>query len=1316
MEFRKYIGTLRNSALCILMLSLTSIANGQSLIANWQNIQPSLPQAPASTDPADHTEDQYGCHAYLLKTGVDIYNLAFTTHKGAVETRTEQQQRTREVHKTRQVQRTRTVYAPQWWWWFGMGWFSWKETYTATEPYTVTETWTEQVEVETVIHKNCEQDYMDAIDSFIDDLSSRGQYTLLIESDDLVGSITATFDGVMATHQQGSLAYQMLQFTPDQNSTQWYDQINVDALSDDSTYENWVQVTAIKVYPMISEEDKQEETEVIGQTENYQRIRIDNNKHQLLFQEDLAKSNLPLAVLNQASSTNEVVVINNLRGVLEADLPQWLQLEFLQEAGYSSWSEVPDATLDLPMETTAIDMDATHTVSLVNGIKSGICSKKWKHKQRDFSYTINSNKNHSHTYNQGDATAGIETLFDGDGSLKGTVYYKLKKRCGFYYKAAFKHADIDVDVTIGGKIGVEGYAYRRINKKFAEQTLTLWDYELNFWASIFQFELELDSKIDLGISLDVELQAAFASEHDIDGYAHISFHCTRKGCDTTRDDVNLEFELNEQINAQVQVDIKLTPYRDLNFNADLDMYWGVVQLVRAKAGIVFALPVRYFNYRGNMCSDADGDGNNEAVAAWLLDINAEVYSYLKYGFFNSESRIVGLGIDISGWDQHTRNNGWYTEQGFQTEVSIKNIKYKDILEGSSVMEPKLTLPDTMSTNGAMVLDTRSCYPFNSRVTYHIDWGDGTSYTGHGGLIAHQWQNPGDYTVRARLVSDAVGREFVERWTQKTINISDDNEQPYMLAVTAPTEDVAANSSYTIQWAVFGDWDEQSSVSLYYDNDNSGYDGTLIADNLTVETDMSYLGYSIATGRVARSSAGNISYTWDTSVMPEGDYYIYAKIDNGVNEPLYDYGSGKISIARAATSPLFKIRLNDTGIVWGGNYPHYNNSTCTGETIAQQDCSHGRDARAAAGTLNKIGGGAAGFDFTRLNADGSNYTGSGDYNAEPWACVRDNHTGLIWEVKTNDGGIHDKDHTYRWGGKTALVNQQARDDGWGDFYDDWDTLVDGSNNKSLCGLSNWRVPTVNELTSIVNLGVHWNTSLPSTDPIDTDYFPNFTAWRRYWSSSPRHFYACPNCAHIVFFKHGGGASFVANRSSVHVHVRLVAGATPAIATDQPIHPYIPNNTPDSRYALHSDGTVTDTWTGLMWQRCSLGQSWDANSSNCVGNTGFYTWQQALRQGDNNNLAGYSDWRLPNVEELRSLVAYDRHGPAINSTVFFPRTLTGFYRTLYWSSSPGAYYLSSPGRFGNSIVWMVDFQTGYDYHSYRARNRNNYYAVRLVRGGQ
>lgn len=427
--------------------------------------------------------------------------------------------------------------------------------------------------------------------------------------------------------------------------------------------------------------------------------------------------------------------------------------------------------------------------------------------------------------------------------------------------------------------------------------------------------------------------------------------------------------------------------------------------------------------------------------------------------------------------------------------------------------------------------------------------------------------------------------------------------------------------------------------------------------------------------------------------PDSDYFNEPR-PNGNRIDIGRYGN--TSKAGAQQSQYQSIKLNDTGITWGGDYPSGNNTECAGENeqgeaiIAQQDCSHGRDAQAAAGTLTKVGGGAAGFDFTRLNADGSDYAGSGDYNSQPWACVRDNHTGLVWEVKTDDGGIHDKDNTYRWGGKTALVTQQARDDGWGEFYDDWDTLVDGSNSANsgsgLCGLTDWRVPAVNELMGITHKGIY--------DPsIDTDYFPNTrSSW--YWSSSPG--LDSIDRALNIHFSRGHSNSAYGGRSNSYA-VRLVAGSQPPVSGEQQVHTYIPNHTPDNRYTVHEDGTVTDTWIGLMWQRCSLGQSWDG--STCTGNASSYNWSQALQQGEDNTLGGYSDWRLPNIEELRSIVAYDRRNPAINSNIF-PNTLSSFY----WSSSPNAR--------ASSFAWIVHF----DYGSDNNHGRDYGYAVRLVRGGQ
>ena len=206
-------------------------------------------------------------------------------------------------------------------------------------------------------------------------------------------------------------------------------------------------------------------------------------------------------------------------------------------------------------------------------------------------------------------------------------------------------------------------------------------------------------------------------------------------------------------------------------------------------------------------------------------------------------------------------------------------------------------------------------------------------------------------------------------------------------------------------------------------------------------------------------------------------------------------------------------LNDTGITWGGDYPSGNNSTCTSNISAPQDCHQGRDT-----THNDDSDGHAGFSFTKLDANGNPLPAS----ATSWSCVKDNVTGLIWEVKTTDGGIHDKNITYRWGGKTHLGS------GFGTYYNDWDLLVDSSNAEQLCGYSDWRVPTTEELESIVNYG--------RTNPaIDTNYFPN-TPGSYFWS-------ALPNVdsfdAYAWYVNFSDGDVYYAGRG-VNRHVRLVSG--------------------------------------------------------------------------------------------------------------------------------------------------------------------------------
>ncbi|MCP4237204.1 MAG: DUF1566 domain-containing protein, partial [Aestuariibacter sp.] len=147
--------------------------------------------------------------------------------------------------------------------------------------------------------------------------------------------------------------------------------------------------------------------------------------------------------------------------------------------------------------------------------------------------------------------------------------------------------------------------------------------------------------------------------------------------------------------------------------------------------------------------------------------------------------------------------------------------------------------------------------------------------------------------------------------------------------------------------------------------------------------------------------------------------------------------------------------------------------------------------------------------------------------------------------------------------------------------------------------------------------------------------------------------------------------------------------------------IPASTPDSQLQDNGDGTVTDNKTGLMWKQCSEGLS----GADCAtGAATTHQWNQALQIPETLNpgggFAGYSDWRLPNIKELRSIVEYQCSDPAINSSRF-PATASSYY----WSSSASAVYSSN--------AWCVHFNDGRDNNNGRS-NGSRY--VRLVRAGQ
>lgn len=139
------------------------------------------------------------------------------------------------------------------------------------------------------------------------------------------------------------------------------------------------------------------------------------------------------------------------------------------------------------------------------------------------------------------------------------------------------------------------------------------------------------------------------------------------------------------------------------------------------------------------------------------------------------------------------------------------------------------------------------------------------------------------------------------------------------------------------------------------------------------------------------------------------------------------------------------------------------------------------------------------------------------------------------------------------------------------------------------------------------------------------------------------------------------------------------------------------TPTAEFTDNGDGSVTHATTGLVWKRCSEGQAWDG--STCTGSAVALTWAQALVQANASTDLGATDWRLPNVKELESLVEARCWTPAIDSAVFPQAEATD-----YWTSSPFA------GDPQASLV--VNFDAGHTGSVARTAAT----AVRLVRAGR
>jgi hypothetical protein len=267
-------------------------------------------------------------------------------------------------------------------------------------------------------------------------------------------------------------------------------------------------------------------------------------------------------------------------------------------------------------------------------------------------------------------------------------------------------------------------------------------------------------------------------------------------------------------------------------------------------------------------------------------------------------------------------------------------------------------------------------------------------------------------------------------------------------------------------------------------------------------------------------------------------------------------------------------------------------------------------------------------------------------------LTDNNTGLMWEQSPEADGLS------------------------------WEEAVDYCDELELGGYTDWRMPSCKELFSISDFETGW-------PYIDTDYFDlavEVSKDEQYWASN---YYVG------VTVEGGSDAAFGVNH--VTGHIKAYA-ATVSGQFGNYVRAVRGDDYGTNEYTDNADSTISDASTGLMWAQYDSGAG--------------LIWEDALTYAENSELAGYTDWRLPNVKELQGIVDYsyspsatdaDNVGPAIDP-IFDCSLYTGDDTNYdvdypyFWSSTSSYFSTSSPGYY---YAWYVAFGCavngdGDDYH--------------------
>jgi len=271
---------------------------------------------------------------------------------------------------------------------------------------------------------------------------------------------------------------------------------------------------------------------------------------------------------------------------------------------------------------------------------------------------------------------------------------------------------------------------------------------------------------------------------------------------------------------------------------------------------------------------------------------------------------------------------------------------------------------------------------------------------------------------------------------------------------------------------------------------------------------------------------------------------------------------------------------------------------------------------------------------------------------------------------------------------------------------WGTAMQNAKKCKVGGYSDWRLPTVKELYSLIlfsgnDFDPQSQQNLNAMQPfIDRSYF-NFS----YGDTSKNERSIDSQFATSTIYKsttmQGNKTMFGVNFADGRIKGYPVGATRPGRGEKTYYALFVRGNTQygKNRFKANNDGTVTDFATGLTWMQVDSGHLRAGKRRD-----GKLNWQEALAWSENLTYAGKSDWRLPNAKELQSLVDYERSPDTTRSAAIDPLFKVTPIKNgagvkdypYYWSSTSHCRDIGAQAAvyvaFGRATGWMTNRQTG------------------------